>query len=111
MAICAGCGIDTELHELGVPICTSCISKRESSNPLLADLSLEIAHTRDLYFKAMRALAPFQAPGERRPNGSRHGSEAMRLEDRAKIAGEKYWEALRCYVETLRRETGKSRSA
>jgi NMD protein affecting ribosome stability and mRNA decay len=111
MAICAECGTDTELHELGVPICTSCISKRESLNPLLAGLSVEITHSRDLYFKAMQELAPYQAPGQRLAKGSRHRSEAMRLEDRAKIAGEKYWEALRRYGETLRRETGKSRSA
>ena len=111
MAKCTECGGETELRELGTPVCTACISKRESVHPLLAELSAELPSARDLYRRAMEEFEHHQASSQHRPKGHPDRVEAARLEVIAKTAGEKYWEALRLYGETLRRQSGESGSA
>ena len=104
MAKCAECGIETELHELGVPICPECIAKRERVHPALAILTVELASARDLYHRAMEEFAQHQATSQHLPKGRPDRVETERLEDKAKAAGEKYWETLRLYSEALRKE-------
>jgi hypothetical protein len=103
MAKCASCGAETELRELDVPICPECIGERERIHPSFATLSAELSSAREFYRQAMEDL-------ERQHNRCRllskthpDRSTTALLEERAKAAGEKYWDLLRMYSEALRR--------
>jgi hypothetical protein len=104
MSKCAECGMETELRELGLPVCTACISKRESLHPLLSSLRADLASARNLYRQALEDFEHHQARHRRFPSPQAERVEAARLEEKARTAGEKYWEALRLYGETLRKQ-------
>jgi hypothetical protein len=106
MPKCVECGAETELHELGVPICPACISERERLHPSLDSLRAEVAAARERYRKAMEEFEHQQAMCRDLPKGHPDRTMAARLEENAKAAGERYWEILRAYSDALRRDSG-----
>jgi hypothetical protein len=104
---CAGCGTETDLRELDVPICTACVAERERLHPSLASLSAELTSARKLYRKAMEEFDRQEATCRGLPQGHRDRIVAARLEEEAKTTGEKYWEALRVYSLALQNSSGK----
>jgi len=97
MPKCAGCGTETDLHELDVPICPACVAKRERVHSSIASLSAELTLARELYRKAMEEFDRQAAMCRGLPEGHPDRTVAARLEEKAKTSGEKYWEALRLY--------------
>src|SRR5689334_16221688 len=108
MPKCAGCGEETELHELDVPICPACIADREGSRPSLATLRDELASARKRYRQAMAEFERQEAKCRGLPQGHPDRTIAARFEQEAKMAGETYWEALRVYSNAARRDSGRS---
>jgi|GEM_PF-5889386 len=102
MAKCAGCGTETDLHELGVPICPACIAERDQ--PSLAGLNSAVITAREVYRKAMADYEHHQARCRDLPKGHPDRIIGAGLEDAAKAAGERYWEALRVLGDALRQE-------
>ena len=111
MPKCAGCGTQTDLHELNIPMCTACVAERERSHPSLASLSAELTSARELYRKAMEAFEHQEAMCRALPKAHPDRAAAARLEEKARISGEKYWEALRVYSLALQKGGGKTPSA
>jgi hypothetical protein len=107
MPKCAGCGTETDLHELDVPICTACVAERERAHPSLARLSAELTSAREFYRKAMEEFDRHEAMCRDLPKGHPDRAMAARLGEKARISGEKYWEALRVYSLALQRGGGK----
>ncbi len=104
MPKCAGCGTETDLHELDVPICPACISER--NQPSFAGLNAALITAREAYRKAMADYEHHQARCRDLPKGHLDRIVGARLEDAAKAAGERYWETLRVLGDALRRESG-----
>jgi hypothetical protein len=111
MPKCAGCGTQTDLHEFNIPMCTACVAERERSHPSLTSLSAELTLARELYRKAMEAFEHHEAMCRDLPKAHPDRAEAARLEEKARISGEKYWEALRVYSLALQKGGGKTPSA
>ena len=88
MARCASCGAETELYHLGVPICPGCISDRDGVEPADDHLSPEVILAWERYREALESLKDHRV------------LDRDDLEDKAKIAREQYWEALRTYSKT-----------
>ena len=65
MANCTEGGVETDLHELGAPICPACVTERERLHPVQKTLSADLALARALYCEAMeefeRCKAALQA--------------------------------------------------
>jgi Zn finger protein HypA/HybF involved in hydrogenase expression len=106
MPKCAGCGTETDLHELDVPICPSCVAERERLHSSIASLSAELTSARELYRKAMEEFNHHEAMCRGLPKGHPDRTVAAHLEEQAKTAGERYWEALRAYGDALRQGGG-----
>jgi hypothetical protein len=102
MPKCAGCGTETDLHELDVPICPSCISERDQL--ALDGLNAALYTAREVYRRAMGDYQDHQARFRDLPKGHPQRVIGAGLEDKAKAAGEKYWEALRAIGDTSRGE-------
>jgi hypothetical protein len=111
MPKCAGCGAETDLHELDVPICPACLADRERFHPSLASLSAELISAREVYRKAMEEFDHHAAMCGGLPKGHPDRTMAARLEEKAKISGKRYWEALRAYSLALRKGVGETPSA
>jgi len=111
MPQCAGCGTETNLQELDVPICPSCVAERERLHPSFAGLNAELTSTRELYRKAMEEFDRHEAMCRGLPVGHPDRAAVARLGEKAKISGEKYWEALRVYSLALQKRGGKTRGA
>lgn len=103
MPKCAGCGTETNLHELDVPICPSCVAERERRQPSIASLTAELASAREIYRKAMEEFDRHEAMCRDLPKGHPNRAVAARLGEEAKICGETYWEALRIYSLALQK--------
>ena len=103
MPKCAGCGTETELHELDVPICVTCVTERDRSHQTLATLSAELAAARNLYRQAMEEVAQYEAMLQGLPSGQPDQIVAVRLQEKVKASGDKYWEALLVYSLALQR--------
>ena len=106
MAKCARCGVETELYDLGVPICPACITGRDGVVPSVDSLRAEVTSAKELYHKAMEEFEHRQALCRSLPNNHPDRTIAARSEAEAKKAGERYWEALRAYGEAVRRDSG-----
>ena len=111
MPKCAGCGTETDLHELDVPLCTACVAKRERFHPSLARLSADLTSARELYRKAMEEFDHHEAMCRDLPKGHPDRTVAARLEEKARTSGERYWEALRVYSLALQKDGGKTPGA
>jgi len=111
MPKCAGCGTETDLHELDVPICPACVAERERLHSSIASLSAELTSARELYRKAMEEFDHQEAMCRGLPEGHPDRTLAAHLEEKAKTSGEKYWEALRVYSLALQKSGGKTPGA
>jgi len=109
MPKCAGCGTETDLHELDVPICPTCVGERERFDRSLSGLNADLASARELYRKAMEEFEHHEAMSRGLPKGHPDRAAGARLEERARTSGEKYWEALRVYSLALRKNNGNTR--
>jgi NMD protein affecting ribosome stability and mRNA decay len=103
MAKCVRCGTETELHELAVPICPQCISEPEPMDPAFSALNVQLISAKALYREAMQAFERHEIWCRNLPTQHPDRTTSARLEERAKTAGEKYWDLLRTYGEALRR--------
>jgi hypothetical protein len=111
MPKCAGCGAETDLHELDVPICPACLADRQRFHPSLERLSAEVTSAREVYRKALEEFDHHEALCAGLPRGQPERIVAARLEEKAKISGERYWEALRVYSLALRKGVGETPGA
>ena len=111
MPNCAGCGTQTDLHELNVPICPACIAERELLHPSLSGLNAELTSAREDYRKAMEEFDRYEAMCRGLPEGHPHKTTAAHLQDKVKTSGEKYWEALRVYSLARQKGGGKTPGA
>lgn len=89
MANCIECGLETDLHEMGAPICPACLTERERLHPVRASLTADLALARALYFEALEEFERCKAALQDFPSG--HPERA------------KYEEALKLYNQTLRK--------
>ena len=103
MPKCAGCGTETDLHELDVPMCPACIAERERLQSSIASLSAELTSARELYRKAMEESDHQKAICRGLPERHPDRTVAAGLEEKAKTSGERYWEALRVYSLALQK--------
>jgi hypothetical protein len=104
MPKCAGCGKETDLHELDVPICPSCLSERDQI--ALDGVNTALVTAREIYCKAMADYQRHQARCRDLPKGHPDRIIAAGLEDKAKAAGERYWEVLRALGDAPQEEGG-----
>ena len=107
MPKCAGCGAETDLHELDVAICTACVGERERGYSSLARLSAELTSARETYRKAMEEFDRHELGCRNLPREHPARTVAAGLEEKAKISGERYWEALRVYSLALQKSARK----
>ena len=108
MPKCAGCGTETDLHELDVPMCPACVAERERLQSSIASLSAELTSARELYRKAMEESDRQKAMCRGLPEGHPDRTVAAGLEEKAKTSGERYWEALRVYSLALQKSGWKN---
>ena len=111
MPKCAGCGTETDLHELDVPMCPACVAERERLQSSIASLSAELTSARELYRKAMEESDHQKAICRGLPERHPDRTVAAGLEEKAKTSGERYWEALRVYSLALQKAGGKAPGA
>ena len=104
MAKCGRCGAETELYELDFPMCPECIAQREGMRRSLTNLSAELTSARELYRRAMEEFEHHQGLCRDLPKEHPRRGTAERMQEKAKQAGERYWDLLRAYTEALRRE-------